>query len=171
MKRLMIAGMAVVLGCALLVSPAAVQPAAAQAKPVAPSKASAKKKKVENTAKQQDIHKLLVLSGSGDLGVQTMKQLTQIYSQMLPNVPQKFWEEFAKEVDANSLIELIVPIYDKHFTHEDVKGLIEFYQTPVGKKLIAVQPLLTQESQQAGEKWGMEIGQKVAERLKEEGYD
>ena len=35
---------------------------------------------------------------------------------------------------------LLVPIYDKHWTDEDVKGLILFYETPLGQKMITVLP-------------------------------
>ena len=38
------------------------------------------------------------------------------------------------------------PVYDQYFTEEDLRGLIAFYQTPVGEKLITVSPQILQTS-------------------------
>jgi uncharacterized protein len=121
--------------------------------------------------KQAHIRKLLELTGSGKLGIQVMKQMIDSLRTSMPKVPQKFWDDFMKEAKPEQLVELIVPIYDKYLTDEDVQSLIQFYQSPVGKKVIQVLPQITQESMQAGQQWGAEIGQKVAEKLKAEGYE
>ncbi|RQH10849.1 DUF2059 domain-containing protein, partial [Okeania hirsuta] len=44
--------------------------------------------------------------------------------------------------------EVYYPIYDKYFTEEDLQTLIEFYQTPTGRKTIELMPQLFQESMQ-----------------------
>jgi len=70
---------------------------------------------------------------------------------------------------------LITPIYHRHFTHDEIKGLIAFYQTDLGSKTIRVMPALLQESMSAGQQWGQtlapEIRRRVLERLKAEGVD
>ncbi len=124
----------------------------------------------QSNTKIQDIHKMLVLSGSGKLGIQVMRQMLQYQRQINPEVPQEFWEEFMNEVNPNELIELIVPIYARYFSHEDIKGMIRFYQSPVGKKLVSVQPLITRDSMSAGQQWGMAIGRKIVQKLQEKGY-
>ena len=42
---------------------------------------------------------------------------------------------------SKEMADIIVPIYDKHFTESDIDGLIAFYRTPVGKKFIKELPL------------------------------
>ncbi|NRB08638.1 MAG: DUF2059 domain-containing protein [Richelia sp.] len=37
-------------------------------------------------------------------------------------------------------------LYSKDFTNEEIKGLIAFYETPLGRKTISVMPKLLQES-------------------------
>jgi hypothetical protein len=83
-------------------------------------------------------------------------------------VPQKFWDDVQKEFNPEAMIQLIIPIYDKHLTHDDVRGLIAFYQSPLGRKMSAVLPQITQESMQAGQQWGMQIAQRVQKRLQEQ---
>lgn len=121
-----------------------------------------------NAAKQQDIRKLMELTGATKIGQQIAAQMIPMFKQSNPQVPQKFWDDVMKEFDAKSMIDLVVPIYDRHLTHDDVKGLIAFYQSPLGRKMTAVMPQIAQESMQAGQQWGMQIAQRVQKRLEEQ---
>lgn len=120
-------------------------------------------------AKQADIRKLLVLTGSAQIGAQVMTQMMASLRKAMPQVPDRFWNDFQKEVKTDELRELIVPIYDKHLSHDDVKNLIKFYETPTGKHFISEMPGITQESITAGQAWGQAIGRRVMEKLQQEG--
>lgn len=124
----------------------------------------------EQSEKQQDIMKLLRLSGSGELGIQVMDQMLITFESSFSQVPQKFWDDFRKEIKSDDLLELIAPLYDKYFTHDDIRELIRFYESPIGKKMIMTMPLVMQESMSIGQQWGEEIGGRIMKRLKEEGY-
>ena len=124
----------------------------------------------DKTAKLSDIRKLMNLTGGGDVGKQVVEQMLETFKQSNPDIPATFWDEFMKEIDANQLIELNVPIYDKHLTHEDIKGIIAFYESPVGKKFIEVLPKIVEESYAAGQQWGYGIGTKLRSKLEEKGY-
>jgi hypothetical protein len=67
-----------------------------------------------NAAKQQDIRKLMELTGAAKVGQQIAAQMIPMFKQSNPQVPQKFWDDVMKEFDAKSMIDLVVPIYDKH---------------------------------------------------------
>jgi hypothetical protein len=116
-------------------------------------------------AKQADILKLMKLTGAGNLGLQAMDQMINSMKGAMANVPEKFWTEFRKEVSADELVNLIIPVYDKHLSHAEIKELIRFYETPVGKKMIAVMPAITQESMQVGQQWGMGIALRAKQKL------
>ena len=51
-----------------------------------------------------------------------------------------------------------------------INKMIEFYQTPLGKKLVSTLPQIMQESMQVGQSWGKEVGDKIYNSLKEKGY-
>ncbi len=110
------------------------------------------------------------MTGLGKLGVQVAQNMLTSFKQSFPNVPEEFWTNFMKEVNPEMLITMIIPIYDKYYTEEDIKKMIEFYQSPVGKKVISTLPQVMQESMQVGQNWGKEIGKKVHNNLKEKGY-
>ena len=48
-----------------------------------------------------------------------------------------------------------IELYDKYFTNDEIKGMIQFYESPVGQKAVQVLPAIMQE----GMTRGMEQGQ------------
>ena len=124
------------------------------------------------TPKQKDIRRLLVLSGSGKIGVQVYQQVMPQFRTMpsFRKVPDKLWRELERQASPDDLIDLIVPVYDRHLNHSEVKAIIAFYQTPAGKKLVSVMPVITQESMVAGRQWGQQVSQRIIQRLQKEGF-
>ena len=112
-----------------------------------------------------DIRALLKATGAGSMGVQMMDQMITSLKPMAPQLPGAFWDDVRAEFNADELVNLVVPIYAKHLTHEDVKGLISFYESPVGRKMIAVQPVLMAESMEVGQAWGQEIALRVVAKM------
>ncbi len=128
-------------------------------------RAQSAQQKPQETQKQKDIRTLLKITGSGELGTQVMGQMIGNMKKAMPQVPEKFWADFMREVHTDELIDLIVPVYDRNLTHDDVKELIRFYQSPTGRKFVSVLPKITQESMVVGEKWGRELAMKVMAKL------
>jgi uncharacterized protein len=126
---------------------------------------STMQQKAPETQKQKDIRKLLKITGSGELGTQVMGQMIGNMKKAMPQVPEKFWGDFMKEVHTEELVDLIVPVYDRNLTQGDVTELIRFYESPTGKKFVSVLPKITQESMVVGEKWGRELAMKVMAKL------
>lgn len=122
---------------------------------------------------RSSLKKLIQVSGSESAYKGVINQMITMFKQQQSQVPQEFWDEFAVEVNKdaiNKLIDLVLPIYQKHLTETDVLGIIAFYETPVGKKFAEKTPLVTQESMLAGQEWGKQIAQKVLDKLKNKGY-
>ncbi len=63
------------------------------------------------------------------------------------------------------LVKLLVPTYQKHLSLEDLKGIIAFYESPLGIKYAEKTPFITQESMAIGQQWGMLLGQKIAKKM------
>ena len=124
----------------------------------------------QKSEKQIKIAEFLSLSGSGDIGKQYFDMIMDQFKSLFTDVPEEFWSEAKTMMDSNELVELIIPIYDRHFSIEEIEDLIAFYQTPTGKKLVKTQPIIMEESMLAGQIWGDEFAQRVVEKLKKSGY-
>jgi hypothetical protein len=73
---------------------------------------------------------------------------------------------FQKHFDPDSLTERVIPIYDKYLTAEDLQGLLDYYHSPLGQRMLKVLPQVTSESQAAGFALGQKAAQETMEELK-----
>ena len=112
-------------------------------------------------ASQSSVKQLMQKVGAGDMSVQMMNQMIPALKQMIPDAPETFWTDFVAELDAGEMEDLIIPIYQKYLTEEDVVAINSFYDSLAGMKLISVQPKIMQESMIIGQQWGQEIAARV----------
>ena len=56
-------------------------------------------------------------------------------------------------------------IYAKHFTAADLDQLIAFYESPIGKKLLAEQPAMLTEMNSVAQAWGQNLAMDVMRKL------
>jgi hypothetical protein len=124
----------------------------------------------QDSVKIKRIHQLMDVMGSGKLGVQVMSNVIDAFKKQNPNVDPQFWDELKKEINVNDLVNMVVPIYAKYFTDDDIQQMIAFYNSPIGKKYVASLPAITQESMHVGMEWGQQLAQKVTDKLKQKGY-
>ncbi len=142
--------------------PSSTQPPSTQA---APTEAAT------DPAKEADIRHLLDVTGAKALMTQQMASMETTLRPLLTNsfppgeyrdkLIQLFFEKFHSQADSETLIKLVIPVYDKYLSDEDIKGMIQFYSTPLGKKMIDVLPKLTAESNEAGQRWGQQMGRQT----------
>ena len=129
--------------------------------------------------KADDIKTLLRLMRSTDVGLQfaeTKVDYVLVYARKAkPQLPVTAFNEIKQEVIGEVEQKLWIPgglgerlatIWDKAFTHEEIKQLIRFYQSPLGKKLVAATPLLTRETRAIGKHWGKAIEPLIADRVR-----
>ena len=119
---------------------------------------------------EEDIQELLVVTNAVKMGDQMLDNLFGAYERMIPEVPAELWQKIRKEFRTSDLIGLVVPIYSKHFNREDIRGLISFYRSPVGKKFVDNQGAIMNESMAIGMAWGDEVSKKIESYLKTKGY-
>ena len=100
-------------------------------------------------------------------------QMFDMFKRQYPQVNDSIWNELEADFLRNSLDELtamLAPIYVKYLSTEDLEAIIEFYNSPAGKKFAANSPFILQESMKVGEAWGRKIGEDFAKRMEEKGY-
>jgi hypothetical protein len=120
--------------------------------------------------KKADIVRLLDISNTKMQAAQLFDLMLPSLRAMAPDVPVTFWTMFQSKLDMDSFVELFIPLYDKYFTHDEIKGLIQFYESPTGKKLLEVTPLIAQESYGIGQAWGEKLALDVINELIRLGY-
>ncbi len=154
----------------LLLSPFALAQNTTPAKPAAPppkAEAEAAPAKID-PAKEADIRHLLELTGAANLASEAMARmesnLRPLLMQALPpgdyrdRLIDLFFEKFHTKANGQLVVDLAVPIYDKYYSADEIKGLIQFYGTPLGQKTAKILPQLMGELQTAGQQMGEQLG-------------
>ena len=121
-------------------------------------------------SKSDDIQKLMELMGTKAMGQQMMQTMGESLNAVGSPVAEDFFKDFMSEVNFAELIELTIPIYDKHFSHDDIKQMIAFYQSPIGKKMRQKQPVIMKESMAIGIAWSQKVSEKLLRKMREEEY-
>jgi hypothetical protein len=116
------------------------------------------------------LKEMFIASGVEETYRTAIIQMVDMYKTQMPDAPAGYWDELQQEflrTSIDDLVLMLVPVYQKHMTIEDLRGLVEFYETPLGKKFITSTPAIMEESMQVGQAWGMKLGQELSKRLEE----
>lgn len=117
----------------------------------------------------QQVRELMQVLGVGHSLGQMNTRMGVAMQRSLPCVPASYWQGFISADASNQLIARMVPIYQKHFTAQDIDGLLSFYRSPLGQKVIREMPQTTAEVMQVSRQWGQKRGQQMIVQLKNNG--
>ena len=129
-------------------------------------------------AKEADIRSLMELVGAHDLvqdGANTA--IEQSREKLLATVPnndkgQAFVNAFAasyqKKFNVDQVTDQLVGIYDKHYTEDEIKGLLQFYGSPLGQKVAAEMPKIGRETQAAVRTAGSKAAKEALAEMKQQ---
>jgi uncharacterized protein len=79
----------------------------------------------------------------------------------LPKFMDSFNQKFAVSAPTDRVTDAMVPIYDRAFTMEQIHGLVQFYESPLGQHVVKVLPQVLQASQDAAAKMDQEAALNV----------
>jgi hypothetical protein len=122
--------------------------------------------------KEADARHLLELILPRDRVNQMLNDVIGAMKAAMPQVPEKAWQEVVGELhlDADSVSRLYLPIYDSYYADDEIKQLITFYESPLGRKTLRDAPLIEAEAAHQGEAIGRELIKRITEKLRVKGY-
>jgi len=129
-------------------------------------------------ARDADIRSLMELLGVRDaLQEATTKSTEQYRDSLLATVPDNdrgqafinaFMDSYQKKFNPDDMTDGLVAIYDKHFTEDEIKGLLQFYGSPLGQKYAAEMPKVSAESNSAGHAISVRVVRDVMQDLRKQ---
>jgi hypothetical protein len=66
------------------------------------------------------------------------------------------------------LLNEVAKVYAQHFSEQELKDLVAFYKTPLGRKMITEEPLALNQSLGAAQAWATRFSDEVLERFRAE---
>jgi len=89
-----------------------------------------------------------------------------MWAKDLNAVAAQLKKEYASR--ANELVDASARIYASHFTEAELKQILAFYQTPLGRKVIQEEPKALDESIANAGNWGNNLSQEIADKMRVE---
>jgi hypothetical protein len=124
----------------------------------------AQQSSADTPATKEDIQRYLDVMHSREMMAQMVDAMTKPMHQMIheqylkdkDKLPADFEARMNKMMDDTmksfpweEMLQTMVPVYQKHFTKGDIDGVVAFYASPTGQKLLREMPTLMGESMQA----------------------
>jgi len=122
----------------------------------------------QTSSKDDLIEKLIDVQGTTQTFETVLDNMIDLQKEQITYLDDEFWDESKKEMskdDFKELKDLLKPIYDKHFSENQIIDLINFYESKTGKYLVKMQPTILNESMAAGAQWGEKIGEKIYDKI------
>lgn len=106
----------------------------------------------DNTAFKNDAIELIKLTG-----VDTA--FDDAIAQLGGNVAEEKKETYTKEAKGTlvGLYSKMAELYTVEFTHTEIKELVKFYKSDLGKKMASKQLVISQKGMALGQSWGYEV--------------
>jgi hypothetical protein len=138
--------------------------------------ASSAQAKAIDPVKDADIRSLIELIGVRDQVQDSINNSAEQYREkLLATVPnndrgQDFVNAWAaayqKKYDADQVVDQLVVVYDRHYSEDDIKSLLQFYGSPVGQKVAAEMPKINREMQAAAREAGTKAAREALQMVK-----
>lgn len=145
---------------------------------IAASPANAGSPEELTAQKRADIELLLRQSGSDKyalaLGASMARQITGTVKAARPDTPKRVLDIVERELvrllvdkmgGPDGMLARMIPAYAEAFSHDEIRQLLAFYQSPVGRKAVSTMPRLMAQGQRIGQEMARELGPELRERL------
>jgi len=153
-------------------------PGSVQAAPQSSANSQNSAKTSIDPQKEADIRALLELVGARDQVQDSVHQTAEQYREkLLASVPnsdkgQAFVNttinDYEKLFNVDRINEQLVALYDKHYTDEDIKSLLQFYGSPLGQKVAAESPKIFREIQETTRAEAAKAAKEAIQQAKQE---
>jgi len=115
------------------------------------------------------VHDLIVLMGVPQSLNDMNQQMAAAMKAHRPCIGDEVWSGFINDGNRQELLDAMIPAYQKHFTGEEIDGLLKFYRSPLGQKVIAQMPEVFAENVKVTREWGEKRRDQLVGELKAKG--
>jgi uncharacterized protein len=117
----------------------------------------------------EKVQQLIEMMGVPAQFTEMNNQMASMMRLQFSCVDPGYWQSYIDSNGQQQLIQAMVPAYQHHFSADDVDGLIKFYKTPLGQKVVSQMPGTMTEAAQAVQQWGRQRTAQMLSELQKEG--
>jgi hypothetical protein len=105
---------------------------------------------------------LIEVMGVSTSGSKLIDQLFETFKRRFPAIPPAVWDDARAQLASEEFVALQAAVYKKHFSLDEVRALLVFFQSPIGQRYLQEQPGLIEDAMAIGQ----EVTRRTTERLR-----
>jgi len=121
-------------------------------------------------SKKAKIQKLFELTRYEESCRMLLQEYLALSHKDAEGVPKSFWASFSKEADTRMVMQLSAQVCDEGFTENDMEGLVEFFESPLGMKIRDKRSAVPFQLFESWRFWAHRQAIEADARLQEEGH-
>jgi hypothetical protein len=104
------------------------------------------------------LEQLMALTGVLDRGPASSERLLADLRAQNPGVPPELWVNYAARInDRSVLVHLYAPIYRRHLSRADTRGMLNFFRSPQGERYLAGLADIANETDAGAKDWALSV--------------
>lgn len=124
---------------------------------------------------KENLLELLKLNGFEEQFSMAISEVTDLHKKLYnADVPEALWKEMEEEIREAAwpyILNELASVYVNYYTLSDLRTMVQFYQSPVGKKITEHSEQVTRETMALAKTMGSKIRKELNYKLKQNGYE
>lgn len=118
---------------------------------------------------EADARLLVRISGGSQILDAVLEQIRDHFRMRHPFLDERIWKQLQEEIfepARETALDQMAEVYKRHFTHEEIRVLIDFYSSPLGRKLNGLYGEINRDLVPVSGSWSSQLFQRACDYLK-----
>jgi hypothetical protein len=86
--------------------------------------------------KESLIRRVIAEAGTTLHAEENIARMIATLAQASPETPDRLWQRLRDNVAPRAIFEIVIALYDRHYSLEEIQGLLYFYRSPAGQEYL-----------------------------------
>lgn len=86
--------------------------------------------------KEALIRQVIAEAGTTLHAEESIARMIATLAQASPETPDLLWQRLRENVAPRAIFDIVIALYDRHYSLEEIKGLLYFYRSPAGQEYL-----------------------------------
>ncbi|HEV7670449.1 MAG TPA: DUF2059 domain-containing protein [Thermoanaerobaculia bacterium] len=90
--------------------------------------------------KESLIRQVIAEAGTTLHAEENIARMIATLAQASPETPDLLWQRLRDNVAPRAIFDIVIALYDRHYSLEEIQGLLYFYRSPAGQEYLGELP-------------------------------
>ena len=90
--------------------------------------------------KEALIRQVITEAGTTLHAEENIARMIASLAQTSPETPDRLWQRLRENVAPRAIFDIVIALYDRHYSLEEIQGLLYYYRSPAGREYLGEMP-------------------------------